>query len=172
MFCHVLFAKINPLNDTKEQFSVKQIINNNCAKKIKYQNQLCLSSFLLLVNEVFPLIVIIYKVKCSYLLGGIWRDESRINVWQCTALSNSFPSVSCGSWDVYAWKPRYQEVEGVWMWVTHSCNQSCIRHLLPKQCMKLNWLHTPPFWKETSSMMFQNNYWTIIKHKFENFCWK
>ena len=50
---------------------------------------------------------------------------------QCTALSNSFPSVSCGSWDVYenpdARKLRVYDCES-----THSCNQSCIRQLLPK----------------------------------------
>ena len=55
------------------------------------------------------------------------------------ALANSF----CLLWlSGCQWKPRcrYQS-EDVWLWVTHTCNQSCIRQLLPKQCMKLNWLH-------------------------------
>ena len=53
----------------------------------------------------------------------------------------------------------------------HTSTTPVIRQLLPNNIWTER-LHAPPFWEETSSMMFQNNYWTIIKHKFENFCWQ
>ena len=50
----------------------------------------------------------------------------------------------------------------------HTSTTPVIRQLLPNT-YETEPVHAPPFWEETSSMMFQNNYWTIIKHKFENF---
>ena len=83
-------------------------------------------------------------------------------VWKCSTFQT--PSVLYGSWDVYEWNPRCQEVEGMWLWVTHTCKQSCHQAAsqITYETEPVNIL--PSFEKKHLPRCFKINYWTIIKH--------
>ena len=76
-----------------------------------------------------PLIVIMYKVKCFLpLKRDFVRDESY--VWQCSTVK---PLLSPMAAEMCMHEnPDARRLRVCDSWVTHSCNQSCIRWLLPK----------------------------------------
>ena len=106
---------------------------------IKCQNRLCLSFCLL---NIPPLYNYVQSLKVSYLLRGIYMEKKSWIVFGSLALSISWPSISCGSWDVCVWmknpdarRLRVCDCESH-IPATNPASGNCC-----PECMKLNRLH-------------------------------